>query len=152
MSTSDNSQRPPPDTVREIIPRPSAVPKQDATSGKREEDSLVAQARELGSLGSAELQHFYLERYREYLIRHLEIVRKERDKAEEECHRLRGGEIGKWFQLIGGLFMVTGALLTRKTDYEYAGWVALVAGAFVQVSALVVPSLVYRTRGRKNPN
>ncbi len=34
--------------------------------------------------------------------------------AEDECERLRGGELGKWFQLLGAVGMGTGALIMRS--------------------------------------
>ena len=100
----------------------------------------------MAGLSDPELHHFAQERLLNQMNAQLTVVRGERDEAELECDRLRGGELGKWFQLFGGLVMGVGAIATRNAKYEIAGWSVFGCGALFQVAALVFPWLVPKHR------
>lgn len=100
----------------------------------------------MAQLSEAAQHHYTQERLMQHMDAQLEVVRKERDEAEEELKRLSGGEIGKWFQFAGGAFMATGALATRYPSYVIAGWCVLGCGVFVQILGLLIPYIVYRMR------
>ena len=122
------------------------VPSPDDQSGKEEESRQFELAKAQAQLSKEEL-HFYTQgRLMQHMNTQLDIVRGERDEAEEERDQLRGGAIGKWFQLAGGILVVTGALVTRKADYVPVGYAVLGCGVLVQVLALLIPYLVWRVR------
>lgn len=77
------------------------IPPEDNLSGRREEEEF-ARAKSLGQLSAVELSHYTQERLLAYTNAQLEVVRRERDDAEDERDRLRDQAIGKWFGFFGG--------------------------------------------------
>lgn len=144
MSTSENSHdSASPDTQLSVeIPEPTQVPLLSDQSGKREQNEIFEKAKALAQLSTAELHHYSQERLMEYMNAHIELVREERDDAEEERDRLRGHEVGKWFQALGGALMTTGIVMTRWPNQVSIGAGVIGCGVIVHVLALAVPYFV----------
>jgi len=122
---------------------PSKEP--DALSKGEDEDIGFARARSLAGLTVIELQHFQAERY-------VTLLTNERRSALSECEALRGGHISKWFSLLAGAMGTVGGLLTRKPDYEMAGYFVIGCGITLAIATLIIPSRVLNRSMKRMKN
>lgn len=136
-ATTHNGGRHSADAITDLPTTPSDQPDPLTTQE-------FTQAKAMAQLSESERQFVFLDRLMARMDGQLDIVRGERDEAEQERDKLRGGAVGQWFQLLGAILMAVGMWVSRYDGRGLVGLAVFGCGVIVQLAGLIVPRIVTR--------